>query len=134
MSQHVWINFDDPADSDKGLWITNRHVFESIFNRVKSFFKPSELVCLDACFCDHGIEGIELSYVDKDCFNIFCLRFKTALERYPDERQMQYEKVSEDRQGTHEQIAWEWTEILKRLELDKRYDVAWIENYRREHG
>jgi len=134
MSQHIWINLDDLADPDKGLWITNRYVFESIFNRTKTFFKPFELACLDACFCDHGIEGIELSYVEKDCFNIFCLRFKTALGHYPDAKQMQYEEAREDRRGAHEQVTWEWTEILKRLELDKRYDAAWIESYRREHG
>jgi hypothetical protein len=134
MSQHVWINFDDPTDSDKGLWITNRHVFENIFERVKSFFKPSELPCLDECFRDRGIEGIELSYVEKDCFNIFYLRFKIAFENYPDEKEMEYQKANVDQRGGHEHVIWEWSEILKRLELDKRYDWAWIESYRREHG
>jgi hypothetical protein len=134
MSQHIWINFDDPTDADKGLWITNRYVFENIFERVKSFFKLAELTCLEECFCDHGIEGIELSYVEKNCFNIFCLRFKIALEHYPDEKEMEYQKANVDKRGRHETVIWEWTEILKRLELDKRYDVAWIENYRREHG
>jgi hypothetical protein len=32
-------------------------------------------------------------------------------------------------------IAWYWAEeVLRRLELDKRYDVTWIESYRRKEG
>ena len=134
MSKNVWISSDESIDWENRSWITNRHVFENIFDRVKSFFKPSEMACKEACFFDWGMEGIELSDVEKDCFNIFYLRCKTALGHYPDEKEMEYQKASEDRRGTHEQVAWEWREILKRLELDKRYDVAWIENYRREHG
>jgi uncharacterized protein (DUF488 family) len=134
VSQHIWVNFDDPTDTDKSLWITNRYVFEVIFGRVRSLFKNSELTCLEECFRDHGIEGVELSYVEKNCFNVFCLRFKAALNNYPDEEEIEYQRVNEDKRGRHETVIWEWKEILRRLEMDKRYDGAWIENYRREHG
>ena len=129
MSQHIWVNFDENIDLENRFWITNRFIFNIIFNRTKALFRPAELVCQEACYQDWGIEGLELSYVDKDCFNIFCARCEEAFNKYPDEKAMEYENSSEDRRGTYEHVAWEWTEILNRLKLDVRYDPLWMAEY-----
>jgi hypothetical protein len=130
MSKNLWISSDESIEWENRSWITNAHVFNNIFDRVKSAFLPTELACQESCFFDWGMEGIDLSDVEKDCFNIFYLRCKSALSQYPDEKEMKFQEMSEDRIGTHKQVAWAWEEILKRLELDKRYDASWIESYK----
>lgn len=76
------------------------------------------------------MDGIYLDAdVTKTCFNIFYLRCKEALTHFPDEDWLRYEATKETRRGSHLHVAWEWNEILKRLELDKRYDAAWIQAY-----
>jgi len=129
MSHHIWVNFDENIEPDNRFWVTNAFIFNNIFNRTRESFKSPERACQEACYQYSGIEGLELSYVDKDCFNIFCARCEQAFNKYPDEKAMEYENSSEDRRGTYEHVAWEWTEILNRLKLDVRYDPLWIAEY-----
>jgi hypothetical protein len=145
MGKHFFVNGHRNINPDDRSWITTAIVFHSIFDRVKEFFKPHELACQEKCYEDTGIDGIDLSDVDKECFNIFCLRCKDALAHFPDEKWMEYERMRETRakqEGTpflggshvYNGVIYEWQEILKRLELDKRYDPTWIEGYRRSDG
>lgn len=141
MGKHLYINADDSTNWDTRSWITTTIVFHSIFDRVESFFRSDEVACKEKCYEDTGIDGIDLSKdragdnpIDKDCFNIFCLRCRTALAHFPDEKWMDYERTKESRRGSSHSVIYEWTEILKRLEMDKRYDPVWIENYQRELG
>jgi hypothetical protein len=50
----------------------------------------------------------------------------TWLEKFPNQ--------PEKRNGYINGITREWEEIIKRLELDKRYDAGWIGDYRRKLG
>ncbi len=134
MSQNLWISSDESIDWENRSWITNRHIFKNIFDRVNSFFKSFECDCKEACFYDWGMEGIDLSAVDKDCFNIFYIRVKVALDNYPDQKEIEYQNMNPDQRGSHEHVIWEWMEIIKRLELDKRFDAVWIEAYLRRCG
>ena len=123
-----------------------KHLFvrdNKIINRVALQFKLNEMTCKDICYEDRGVDGIDLSDVSKDCFNIFCLRCKEALANFPDDKWMVYEHMREAMamkegkpfpKGSHvyHSIINEWKEILKRLELDKRFDAAWIEDYERK--
>ncbi|WP_211440862.1 hypothetical protein [Collimonas humicola] len=138
MGKHLWISSDATIVFEDRSWITTSIVFNNIFSRVEAFFVPSELACREACYFDWGMDGIELSYVDKECFNIFYLRCKQALIHYPDKEMLawleRFPDQPEKRDGYINGITFEWEEILKRLELDKRYDAAWIEGYRSKRG
>lgn len=130
MSKHFWVNSNDSIDTDDRLWITNSHVFSNIFDRVKKLFQPHEFECRDICYHDWGIEGIDLSEVPSECFNIFYLRCVQALNKYPDKEEEIYQKSNPNEFKSHEHIIMEWKEIIKRLEIDSRYDKKWIEEYK----
>lgn len=135
MGKHLWISSDETIAFDDRAWITTSIIFNSIFNRVGTFFLPHELPCKDKCYEERGMDGIYLDIdVNKDCFNIFYLRCKEALAHYPDEQMLtwleKFPNQPEKRDGYINGIAREWEEILKRLELDKRYDAKWIDDYR----
>lgn len=139
MGKHLWISSDETITFDDGTWITTSNVFNIIFNRVATFFRNHELTCKDKCFEERGMDGIYLDVdVDKDCFNIFYLRCNEALTQYPDEQILtwleQFPNQPEKRDGYINGVIGEWREILKRLELDKRYDARWIEDYRHRLG
>lgn len=138
MGKHFWVSADPPLNLGDKNWTTTSIIFNNIFNRVKQFFKPYELACQEKCYEDTGIDGIDLSDVDRECFNIFYLRCKEALAHYPDAEMLawldRFPDQPEKRDGYINGITYEWNEILKRLELDKRYDAAWIEAYRQKHG
>lgn len=138
MGKHFFVNDDGSLNADDRSWITTSIIFNSIFNRVETFFNACELTCKEKCYEDTGIDGIDLSDIEKDCFNIFYLRCKEALAHYPDEEMLiwleKFPNQPEKRDGYIHGIIGEWKEILKRLEIDKRYDAAWIEDYRRKVG
>lgn len=135
MGKHFFVNGDKSIGSGDRLWVTTSNIFHTIFDRVEKYFKPHEEACKEKCFEDTGVDGIDLDFVSKDCFNIFCLRCEEALAHYPDAEMLawldQFPNEPEKRDDYINGISWYWAqEVLKRLKLDKRYDAAWIEIYR----
>ena len=133
MGKHFWISSEPPLNTGDKNWTTTSIIFHTIFDRVEKFFKSYESTCKEKCYEDTGIDGIDLSDVDKPCFNIFYLRCKESLANYPDEQMLswleKFPNQPEKRDGYIYGVIGEWKEILKRLELDKRYDATWIDDY-----
>jgi hypothetical protein len=135
MGKHFFVNGDRTVDSNDRLWVTSSNIFHAIFDRVEKNFRPHEQTCREKCFEDTGIDGIDLDFISKDCFNIFYLHCEEALEHYPDVEMLvwldKFSDEPEKRDDYVNGITWYWSqEVLKRLTLDKRYDPAWIEGYR----
>lgn len=139
MGKHFFASGDKNVDFADRAWTTNSFVFRNIFDRVASLFDPDESLCKEKCYEDTGIDGIDLDHVDKDCFNIFCLHCKEALNNFsetetPTWSEKEFPNQPEKWAGLAESFVFEWKEIVKRLELDIRYDAEWIKDYRRNKG
>jgi len=139
VGKHFFVSGDKNIDSSDRLWVTTSNIFHTIFDRIEKHFRKHEQACKEKCFEDTGIDGIDLDFIDGDCFNIFCIRCEEALLNYPDAEMLawlgQFPSEPEKRDGYLNGIPWYWVnEVLRRLKLDKRYDVTWIEDYRRKES
>lgn len=139
MGKNFFVSGDKSIDFDDRAWITTAIAFNTIFDRVKNFFKPHELMCKEKCYEDTGIDGIDLDYASKDCFNIFYIRCREALAHYPDKEILlwleKFPNEPEKNAAYIDGIIGYWKhDVLKRLELDKRYDAVWIASYQRKLG
>lgn len=132
MGKHLWVSEDESLEFSKRSWITTAVVFNSIFDRVAEFFLPEEICCKVDCYAERGMDGIDLSAVDKECFNIFYLRCSAAFSKFPDEKWYLYEAQDASRRESCGHVLWEWAEIINVLKRDKRYDPEWISSYQAE--
>ena len=132
--KHLFISDDASIPKDKRMLVTTSTVFKNIFRRIDACFKVDERGCCEKCFEEHGIDGIILDDIEKDCFNILYLRCEQALSKFPDQEWMDYEKLDPLGRGGWRSVVLEWREILDMMKLDKRFDQEWINAYVKRRG
>ena len=132
--KHLFISEDASIPGEKRRWVTTAIVFNSIFERVDACFKDDERGCAEECLEWKGIDGLIWDDIEKDCFNILCLRCEQALSKFPDQEWMDYEGRPAGTKGGWRTIVLEWREILDMMKLDKRFDQEWINAYVKSRG
>ena len=132
--KHLFISDDASIPKGNRMLVTTAIIFNNIFARIDACFKADEIGCSEKCFEEHGIDGIILDDIEKDCFNILCLRCEQALRKFPDQEWMDYEGRPSGTKGGWRTIVLEWREILDMMKLDKRFDQEWINAYLKRRG
>ncbi|MBJ2157797.1 hypothetical protein [Variovorax sp. IB41] len=100
-------------------------VFEVITEGTRKQFKPTEQGCLRACFLrldEEFQEYINLDEISAECFNVFVRACESGLANY--------QATGTTAWGFKQEEAWvhsntlEWSELIKKLHADPRYELA----------
>lgn len=118
----ITLDFDTPGNPGSLSAAYATGVFEIITEAVRKHFAPGNAECLRDCFRrldEEFQEYITLDEVSADCFNLFVQACEAGLAEYESTGMtawgVQHEPVRV--RG----IAWEWSELIKKLHADPRY-------------
>jgi hypothetical protein len=98
-------------------------VFDVIVEATRNQFRPQEAECARLCFMDldeRSQEYIALDAVDSACFKAFVRACEAGLAEYQATGKTAWGLVHLDDRRVA-QYAWEWSELIKKLQADPRY-------------
>ncbi|MDR6856819.1 hypothetical protein [Variovorax guangxiensis] len=118
----VNLDFDTPGRPGRSTQAFSTGVFDVITEGARAHFKPGEQACALHCFFrldEQFQEHISLDELHPAWFNIFVRACETGLAQYRSTGitgwGMQHDP------DMVRGIAWEWSELIKKLHADPRY-------------
>ena len=125
MGRTVIINLDDHSTAPTEILAERfaTDIFDVIIEATRRDFRPEENTCARLCFRDldeRFQEYVALDAADSACFNAFVRACEAGLAEYRSTRTTAWGRWDEPRRVA--QYAWEWSELIKKLHADPRYN------------